>query len=225
MPIFEYSNVVGLLRKALSGTLPGVRAQSLMTPRPLRANWVKDLEHLPSGIRDAAVLLLTYPRAETACLTLTRRTGTVESHRMQISFPGGALEAGETIEEGALREAQEEIGLAPERVEILGRLTPLHVPVSRFLVHPVVGTVTALPRLRKDPAEVAAILEAPVERLMKPETVTWLWKDHPRGERLVPYFRLERDLVWGATAMILSELLHILGWQGPPEPPEETSAD
>jgi 8-oxo-dGTP pyrophosphatase MutT (NUDIX family) len=225
MPVSDYSIIVDRLRKALPTSLPGAQAQALMSSKPLRVDWEKDLGRIPQGTRDAAVLVLIYPRDGKAYMTLTQRTETLEAHRSQISFPGGAMEAGETLEEAALREAHEEIGLAPNRVEILGRLTPLHVPVSCFLIHPLVGTVTRLPELRKDPVEVAEILEASVEQLMKRETISWSPMDRPRGRLLVPYFILDTCDVWGATAMILSELLSILGWQGPPEPPDESPPD
>jgi 8-oxo-dGTP pyrophosphatase MutT (NUDIX family) len=192
-----------------------------MSSRPLRVDWEKDPGRIPHGTRDAAVLVLIYSKDGKAIITLTQRTETVESHRNQISLPGGAMEAGETVEEAALREAREEIGLDPRRVEILGRLTPLHVPVSGYLIHPIVGTLTPLPRLRKNPAEVAEILEASVEQLMKRESITWSRQDRPRGTLLIPYFTLDSCEVWGATAMILSELLSILEWPGPSEPPNE----
>jgi 8-oxo-dGTP pyrophosphatase MutT (NUDIX family) len=225
MPVSEYHILVERLREALRSSLPGADAQALMSSRPLRVDWEKDLDRIPRNTRDAAVLVLIYPKDGRACMTLTQRTETLEAHRSQISFPGGAMEAGETLEEAALREAQEEIGLDPRRVEILGRLTPLHVPVSRFLIHPIVGTLTRRPQLRRDPVEVAEILEASVEQLMKRETITWSLMDRPRGNLLVPYFILDSCDVWGATAMILSELLSILGWQGPPEPPDESRPD
>jgi 8-oxo-dGTP pyrophosphatase MutT (NUDIX family) len=225
MPVSEYSIFVERLREALPASLPGADAQALMSSKPLRADWEKDLGRIPQGTRNAAVLVLIYPKDGKAYMTLTQRTETLEAHRSQISLPGGAMEAGETLEQAALREAQEEIGLDPQRVEILGRLTPLHVPVSGFLIHPIVGTLTHPPQLRKDPVEVAEILEASVEQLMKRETITWSPMDRPRGKLLVPYFILDTCDVWGATAMILSELLSILGWQGPPEPPDESPPD
>jgi 8-oxo-dGTP pyrophosphatase MutT (NUDIX family) len=218
MHTIEYSIVVRRLREALQATLPGADAQALMSSRPLRVDWEKDLGLIPQDTRDAAVLILIYPKDGKPFITLTQRTETVESHRNQISLPGGAMEVGETLEEAALREAREEIGLDSRRVEILGRLTPLHVPVSGYLIHPIVGTLTRLPLLRKDPAEVAEILEASVEQLMKRERITWFHQDRPRGTLLIPYFTLDSCDVWGATAMILSEVLSILGWSGPPEP-------
>lgn len=225
MSIFDYANVVEHLRAALSTPLPGATAQVLMASRPRRPGWETDPGRVPRDTRNAAVLLLIYPKDDKAFFALTRRTENLESHSSQISLPGGAMEAGETPLDGALREAREEIGLDSDHVEILGHLTPLHVPVSGFLIHPVVATMASPPRLRRDPAEVAEILEAPIERLLEPQTITWSLMDRPRGKLLVPFFTLKGCDVWGATAMILSELITIMGWQGPSEPPDEKLPD
>lgn len=218
MSVPEFPAAIHRLKQALRGDLPGAAAQGLMASRPGRDNWITDLSRIPGGTRDAAVLVVVYPSDGVATVTLTRRTDIVESHRKQISFPGGAVEAGETIRDAALREAHEETRLDPATVEVLGELTPLHVPVSRFLVHPVVAVSSSPPVLEADPTEVDEILEARIDRLVNPGSIEWVWMDRPRGRLLVPYFVDGACRVWGATAMMLAELLVILGWEGPPEP-------
>ncbi len=163
--------------------------------------------------RDGSVLILFFPFDAGLMLVLTRRTATVEHHRSQISFPGGARENGELFVETALREAEEEIGIRPETVEVLGEMVPLGIPVSGFVVHPFVGITPERPEYRIDPVEVAGVIEAPLSHLLDPmrrreeEQVF-------RGEKaLVPFFDLpdvDRPPLWGATAMMLSALLERL---------------
>ncbi|MHC4859191.1 MAG: NUDIX hydrolase, partial [Planctomycetota bacterium] len=140
-------------------------------------------------------------------VALTRRTDTVEHHRGQISFPGGAREDGEDLLAAALREAEEEVGIPAADVQILGRLTELEIPPSAFVVHPFVGFVPSRPAFRPDPREVAGVLEVPLVHLLEEERrdeeeKTW------RGERIrVPFFRVPDSgspPLWGATAMMLS---------------------
>lgn len=164
----------------------------------------------PPEYRDGAVLILLYPGEEGLTLVLTRRTEEVEHHRRQIALPGGAREDGEPLFETALRETEEEVGVPRERVEILGRLVPFHIPVSAFVVHPFVGYLSESPDYRPDPREVARVIEVPLEHLLREET---------RGEdewevmgemSRVPFYHLPDTRpppLWGATAMILSGLL------------------
>ena len=128
------------LGRALAEPLPGLDAQLRMAPRP-RAGW--NPTRIPAGLRDAAALVLVYPYDGLAYLPLTVRSGGLRNHTGQVSLPGGGVDAGETIERAALREAAEEVGIDPGVVQVLGRLTPLHIPVSGYLLHPVVGATTA----------------------------------------------------------------------------------
>lgn len=159
--------------------------------------------------REAGVLALFFPEQNRPTLVLTVRRDHLPDHAGQISFPGGQREAGESLQQTALREAQEEINLAPEPVEVLGALTPLYIPPSNFCVHPFVGVMPHIPPLRPTDAEVGAILRVPLAHLLDPGTVVheeWTLHGNPVT---VPFFDVEGHKVWGATAMMLAELLDV----------------
>jgi 8-oxo-dGTP pyrophosphatase MutT (NUDIX family) len=194
------------IRRLLQEPRPGLAAQARMATRP-RPGWPPEKGIAP---RQGGVLILLYPHKEQVHLVLTRRTETVENHKGQISLPGGRRERDEPVEQTALREAQEELGVAPRAVEVLGTLTPLYIPPSDFCITPVVGWTGTRPDWQPDAVEVAQVLEIPLRLLADPATVhqeTW-----QRGELTmqVPYFMVRGHRVWGATAMVLSEFLAIL---------------
>jgi len=196
------------LRRVLAEALPGLDAQLRLAPEP-RVGW--DPHQVPEGWRDAAALLLLYPHEGRLHVPLTVRGGGLRHHTSQVSLPGGAVEGGESIESAALREAAEEVGVDPVSVEMLGRLTPLHIPVSGFLLHPVVGLTPLRPAFQPHTWEVARLLEVPVERLRDPATVRREIRTLRRAgiahDVNVPFFDVEGEKVWGATAMVLAEFL------------------
>ena len=198
------------LRAQLAASLPGLDAQLLMAPQP-RPGW--DPQTLPSGLRDAAGLLLVYPHDGIWHLPLTLRASALRHHTGQVSLPGGRVDAGETLEQAALREAFEEVGILPDAVEILGRLSPLHIPVSKHLLHPIVGIAAERPAFRIAEAEVARLIEVPLAHLRAPDTVRWEQRVRERPPAVlmdVPYFDVDGARVWGATAMVLAEFLAVM---------------
>jgi 8-oxo-dGTP pyrophosphatase MutT (NUDIX family) len=202
--------IAARLRQALAAPLPGLEAQLRMAPQP-RVGW--DPNRVPDGLRDAAALVLLYPHDGRLHVPLTVRGGGMRTHTGQVSLPGGSVDAGESIEAAALREAVEEVGVDPADVTLLGRLTSLHIPVSGFLLHPVVGVAAGRPRFQTAAWEVARLLGVPLSVLDDPDTLRTEWRQRPDGRRVieieVPFFACEGEKVWGATAMILAEFLAV----------------
>jgi 8-oxo-dGTP pyrophosphatase MutT (NUDIX family) len=162
---------------------------------------------VPEGLRRAAVLLPLVHARGGAALLLTKRSDAVETHKGQISFPGGVLEEGESPREAALRETSEEIGVGPGDVEVLGALGDEVTVVSGFLVTAIVGTFPYPYPLRPSPQEVREILEVPLRALLDPRTFrreVWV-----REERRVPvyFYTVGSDVIWGATARIIAKFL------------------
>jgi 8-oxo-dGTP pyrophosphatase MutT (NUDIX family) len=196
------------LRLALAGPLPGAEAQRRMAPTP-RPGWLPGRS--PAESRDAAALLLLFPAASAVRLLLTVRSSRLPSHAGQVSLPGGAVEAGESVEHAALREAHEETGVDPAGVRVLGRLTPLHIPVSGFVLHPIVGVADARPDFRLSHGEVDQLLEPSLDYLLDPGCVRRFPRMRDGLFQDVPYFALDGLQVWGATAMVLAEFLQLAG--------------
>lgn len=202
MPLREIER---LLRLRLSGTLPGVEAQMRFAPYTVGPDW-----KAPTDARIAAALLLLYPHDGGVAVPLTIRASGLTRHAGQISLPGGAADAGETLAETALREASEEIAVDPASVRVLGELTPVHVLVSGFTLHPIVGIVDRRPDFAPAPGEVQEVLEVSLHDLRDASCIR-------QGTRLregvaveYPYFDLLGHQVWGATAMVLGEFICLL---------------
>jgi len=157
--------------------------------------------------RAAAVLLLLYPHEGQWHLPLTVRPATLVAHAGQISLPGGSVEPGETSPQAALRELNEELGVGAEEIELLGGLSPLYVFVTEFLVTPWVAVARRRPAFAPSSLEVAELLEVPLAHLLDPASQG----RHARRQRGVelsaPHFVWGRHRIWGATGMILGELV------------------
>lgn len=185
----------------------GPAAQSRMKPIPRAERRPSEQDGEP---RQGAVLILLYNREGRTHTVLTRRRDDLAAHAGQISLPGGRREERETLQQAALRETVEEVGVRPALIRLLGELTPLYIPPSDYEVHPFVGWYARKPRFVPQDAEVAEIIEVPLARLLDSgvrNVETW-----QRGEISleVPYFHVDTHKVWGATAMILSEFVERL---------------
>jgi len=197
--------LVQQLRAALSAPLPGRQAQYAMAARS-RSRPVRAPEHA----RKAAVLVLFYPAGREWHLVLIERVSNRnDRHSGQISLPGGRYDRSDAdLRNTALREAEEEVGVAADRIELLGALTDLYIPVSNYDVQPFVGYAAEQPAFIPQPEEVADIIEVPLTALLdisnEKRTRITLGANIELND--VPYFDLQGKVVWGATAMILSEL-------------------
>ena len=166
------------------------------------------------GFRRAGVLVPLILGGDGADLLFTRRTDHVETHKGQISFPGGMTDESDTdIVHTALREAEEELGIGAKHVEIKGMLDDLAVP-SGFIITPVVGTLRALPLLTPNPQEVAEAFTVPLAFFCDPANGRSELRDYRGGKREVWFYQHGGHTIWGATAMIVRLLLLNLGVLG-----------
>ena len=197
------------LRNRLAGDLPGEEAQFLMAPmaRPRMS------EALAMTVqqRQSAVLLYLFPQQGDWRIVLMKRPDYEGAHGGQVSIPGGRLEPGEKHKQAALREFEEETGVGVSSRQLLGNLSELFIPPSNFLVKPFVAYATDRPCFDPDPVEVEEIIELPILTLMSDVTVKRDQVCLSSGDWVeTPCFEVEGHMVWGATAMILSELKEIL---------------
>lgn len=206
-----FDNFINRVKTRLELPLPGVEAQFRLA-RAARAMSVE----VPDNARIACVLVLFYPVDTIPHLVLIERQSSDnpnDQHAGQISFPGGKSEKSDlSLAATALREAEEEIGVAADSVAIIGRLTELYIPVSNFLVHPFVGYTAAPPGFVLQKEEVHSVLEVPVP-LLKDDAIRNITDIRINDGLIlkeVPCFEIQDRVVWGATAMMLSELLAIL---------------
>ncbi|WP_392964709.1 NUDIX hydrolase [Streptomyces sp. LN245] len=205
-----------LSKDGLPGWLDPV-AQVAETVEPLQLS--RFLPPANGAGRQSAVLILFGEGPRGPELLLMERAGTLRSHAGQPSFPGGALdpEDGDPRTDGplnaALREAEEETGLDPSGVQLFGVLPKLYIPVSRFVVAPVLGWWRRpTPVGVVDPGETARVFTVPVVDLTDPANRATTV--HPSGHR-GPAFLVESALVWGFTAGVIDKILHFAGWERP----------
>ena len=196
------------LSDRLEKPLPGLNAQLRMAPAPLRDGPTRELEPPPSA-KKSSVLILLFPNDENRLeLILTLRSRDID-HGGQISLPGGRSDVDETYIETALREAQEEVGIKPESVQILGMLSDLYVSHSNNLVKPVVAYLPEIPKLTPNPAEVEEAFTVEVKSLAAKKNLTVENWDLQKYSYEVPFWDIHEVPLWGATAMILNELLDL----------------
>lgn len=158
------------------------------------------------------MLVLLYPHSSTndLWLTLIKRPDYEGVHAGQICLPGGRRESAETLEQTALRETHEEIGVDPGQVTLIGRLSPFYVPPSNHQVYPFVGYAMDRPQFQPCATEVAELIEQPLAALLDPANRRQEVRDLKRwGRTQVPYFAMGTHKVWGATAMMLSEFVEL----------------
>lgn len=194
------------IKNKLQEPLPGMGAQELMAARvlPMPAD-------IPADARMSAVLCLLYEIDKELHVLLMKRMADRTAHSGQVSFPGGRYEPEDVhLVNTALREANEEVGVQADAIEVLGALTPLYIPVSNFKVHPFVAYAAQRPSYQLSKNEVAYILELPLTYLFHQsrKTVTDVTSPAFPGvmRKVKAYVLQDETIIWGATAMVLSEL-------------------
>ncbi len=200
------------LNLKLQQSLPGLNAQLEMTSLLRGQKWEVREDHRKSG-----VLLCLYPQADQWHIALMKRTQDEGVHSGQISFPGGRFEDSDrNYTHTALREAEEELGIPQQEVQVLGALTELYISPSNFMVYPTVGYMLRRPAFVLDPKEVAELIEVEIDLFLQEEI-----RKNRRiklGQNMkieVPTFLVKGHIIWGATAMILNEFLHL--WRELPQ--------
>jgi 8-oxo-dGTP pyrophosphatase MutT (NUDIX family) len=192
------------LAARLHSSLPGWPAQARFQPE---LSFGRHRGPAHRGVRHAAVLILLYPLRDQWHLPLIVRPAHMPDHAGQVSLPGGVIEEGETSREAALREYREELGAPVEDVRLLGQLSELHLFASNFQITPWVGCASALPSWHPNRAEVDTLLEVPLSHLMDPANTHHVERTQ-RGLRfMAPCFCWQTQRIWGATSMVLAELV------------------
>ncbi len=206
------------LRSLFDQPLPGVESQVQLAP----AGRVKDIFKTPLNRQPvcSGVLLLLYLRKGVLTLCFIRRPEYPGIHSGQMAFPGGRCEdCDRDSMDTALRETEEETGVARDQCRILGKLTPLYIPPSNYMVYPYVALVNDDPVFTPDPAEVAGIVEVPLRDLLKPDIVKLIPPSESFGFLEVPAYVCNGSVIWGATAMITAEWVEMVRRHGPEKLP------
>lgn len=195
----------------VQAALPAMKAHVKMAPFE-RIESLKNIDIENKNPRTAAVMMLFYPKNGVTHLVLIVRNSYEGVHSGQIAFPGGKYEKEDKdFKETALRETQEEVGIRPEIMEIIKAFTPMYIPPSNFMVHPFLGICNDEICFVPDPSEVAQIIELPLSVFLSDAIVIEANLSTSYAQNInVPAFEIEGHVVWGATAMILSELKDVL---------------
>lgn len=202
-----FSEFTNYLPKIVAQQLPAINAHVIMAPAERRPTLEPDY-YQKYNPRQSAVMMLFYPRNGQATLVLTQRHSYAGVHSAQISFPGGKAElTDKDLAYTALRETEEEVGIPMGDIHVVMPFTNIYIPPSNFLVSPFLGVLNDEPGFIPSPAEVAKIIELPLSTLLDDATIVNVpIQTSYAVEISVPAFNVEGNIVWGATAMILSEL-------------------
>lgn len=197
------------LYQLLKEPLPGMEAHKTMAPvtRPIK-NF--DVADYPDAKR-ACVLLLLYEKQDAIQMVLIKRPSYDGVHGGQVSFPGGKAEVGDIDEPyTAKRETMEEIGIPMEEIHIIGKLSDVYIPPSNFFVFPYIGYVENEPVFIADKTEVDYIIETPIDILLKEEIKGFTTIQRKEATFNAPCYNIAGETVWGATAIILTEMEWLL---------------
>ncbi|WP_215225747.1 NUDIX hydrolase [Echinicola shivajiensis] len=205
----ELLKVVEHLETKLHGPLPGKKGQIIMAPQPL--DEARFANQNVKNARKGAVMILLYRGKDGCMVPFIKRPEYEGNHSGQVSFPGGKWEEDDiNLQETALRETEEEIGVDKNQINIIGKMSNLYIPPSNFLVTPYIGFSEKTPNFKPDPREVSRIIHSDFAALIDQKNIKETSFKLASGFNLkAPYFDIEKEVVWGATAMILGELMAI----------------
>lgn len=205
-----FDHFIHKLKTQLTNPLPGQNSQMKMSPITRKM----ELDKIKRGrkARESAVLILFYPHQNETFTVFIKRPTYPGVHSGQVAFPGGKFEEeDQTLITTALREAHEEIGIIPKEVYLLGKLTKLFIPPSNFNVLPVLAYLKKRPEFISDPFEVDEIIEVKLDQLLNPVNNQTREILH-RSQKMVkvPAYCVNEQIIWGATAMIINELIEVI---------------
>ena len=188
--------------------LPGRKAQLKMSPEPLDPDVVLPTEKSNTAHPSSVLVPLFPDRYQKLHVILTLRTDNIP-HAGQISFPGGRNEAKESLEETALRETKEEIGVKSNQIKLACRMTPLYLYKTDNQITPFIGFLEKKPALKPNPLEVEEAFTITLNDLLSDKTLKKERWDFPNFSMIVPYWDIHRVPLWGATAMMMNELVEL----------------
>jgi 8-oxo-dGTP pyrophosphatase MutT (NUDIX family) len=202
-----YGQLKQQITEMLKSDLPGANAHQRLLPpgRKLSATLQPGQQ-----MKYSSVLLLLFPDGGKIYTCLTRRNLHMKDHPGQVSFPGGKIEEGESPELTAIREAQEEVGISPLDVNLLGRLSELYIPISGYVIFPYVGWMDKKPDFVLNTDEAEKLILFPVQDFLQKEEIKYTEMETSTGLLTVPYYPFDGEIIWGATAMILAEFFEVL---------------
>lgn len=203
----DFSEFLKYIPKIEKEKLLSVEAHMKMAPLE-RVSSLSTKDYLDKDPRKAAVMMLLYPKNKETHLALIVRNSYPGIHASQIAFPGGKVEPTDIdLQFTALRETHEEIGIVPEVVQIIKPFSELYIPPSNFLVSPFLGIVQEEVTFDPSPYEVKRVLELPLRDLLDDRIITKVVMSTSYADNIsVPVFNVDKYVVWGATAMMMSEL-------------------
>ncbi|WP_313807159.1 CoA pyrophosphatase [Flavobacterium sp.] len=203
----EFQDFLKYVPKIEKEKLLSVEAHTKMAPLE-RISSLSNTDYLEKNPKKAAVMMLLYPKDNLVHLALIVRNSYPGIHASQIAFPGGKVEPSDPdLQFTALRETHEEIGVRPDVVEVVKPFSELYIPPSNFLVSPFLGLVHQEIKFIPSPHEVKRVLELPLEQLLDDKIITQVKMSTSYAHNItVPVFNVDKYVVWGATAMMMSEL-------------------
>ena len=199
------------ITNVLNVELPAISSHVKMAPLE-RVKMMEENSYDPSSVRKAAVMMLFYPKNEVTHLLLIVRNSYPGVHSSQIAFPGGKVEEIDyDLKQTALRETHEEIGIHPNDIHVIRDFSSIYIPPSNFLVYPFLGVSQVELTFTLQQEEVAGIIELPLATLLDDSIIFNKNLETSYSKLIeVPVFQIEEHSVWGATAMMLSELKDVL---------------